>query len=116
MPLTMVSGDEAACAEARNLFGEGRVSTAVVKWAVGRQWARCLHPKAARERIREAARTALTAIEAPPLRVDLPATVRLEYYRTDMADAYEDHPRVKRVGPREIEMTVERACDILNWA
>jgi D-amino peptidase len=117
LPVTMVCGDEAACIEARALLGEDRVATAAVKCAIGRQFAHCLHPKVARQRIREAAELAVRQIGQPPaLSLDLPATVRLEYYRTDMADAYQHHLRVRRVGPREIEMTVERACDILNWS
>lgn len=119
VPLVAVSGDEAACKEASELLGEGCVATATVKWAIGRQWARCLHPTAARERIRQAVIEGLRIAKADKGRVctiDLPATVRVEFYRTDMADPYEHHPRVKRVGPREIEMTVERASDILNFA
>lgn len=117
VPLVAVSGDEAACEEAKELVGEGHVATATVKWAIGRQWARCLHPAAARERIRQAVLEGLALVgKVEPYRIDLPATVRVEFYRTDMADPYEHHPRVRRVGPREIEMTVERACDILNFA
>lgn len=117
VPLVAVSGDEAACKEARELLGQTRVATATVKWAIGRQWARCLHPSVARQRIRQAVLEGLAlAGQAQPYRIDLPATVRVEFYRTDMADPYDRHPRVKRVGPREIEMTVEKACDILNFA
>lgn len=116
VPLVAVSGDDAACQEAKELLGEA-VATAVVKWAIGRQWARCLHPVVARERIRQAVLSGLALVgKAGPYKIGLPATVRVEFYRTDMADPYEHHPRVKRVGPREIELVVERACDILNFA
>ncbi len=43
VPVLMISGDQAACAEASSLLGN--VETAVVKWASSRMAAECLHPE-----------------------------------------------------------------------
>ncbi len=118
VPLVLVTGDEAACAEARELLGEDAVVTVAVKKAIGRQFARCIHPARARQMIQEGARKALELVRsgaAKPYTLEKPIRVRLEFYRTDMADPFENHPRVKRVGPREIEMTVDREIDMMNW-
>ncbi|MBC7288858.1 MAG: M55 family metallopeptidase [Armatimonadetes bacterium] len=116
VPLLLVTGDEAACREAENLLGPGNVVTVAVKKAIGRQWARCLHPKRAQQMIYEGAKKALQLVgKVEPYRIETPIRVRLEFYRTDMADPYENHPRVERVGPREIEVTVPDALHIMNW-
>lgn len=57
VPVGLVTGDEAVCAEARELLGE--VQTAAVKEARGRQSALCAPQSATREIIREAARRAV---------------------------------------------------------
>ena len=54
--------------------------------------------------------------KAKPFKIDLPATVRLELYRTDMADGYAGSHRVRRVGPREIEFTAETQAEILSFS
>jgi D-amino peptidase len=116
VPLVLVSGDQAACDEARELLGDGQVVTVAVKSALGRQWARCLHPRRAQKMIEEGAKQALQLVgKVQPYRIETPIRVRLEFYRSDMADPYENHPRVERVGAREIEVTVPDALHIMNW-
>jgi D-amino peptidase len=118
VPLVLVTGDRAACVEAQELVGAEHIVTVQVKEAVSRQVARCLQPQRAQQMIYEGAKQALQLVRegrARPYRLDPPIRVRLEFYRTDMADPYEHHPRVERVGPREIEVTVPDALHILNW-
>lgn len=116
VPLVFVSGDCAACAEARDLLGEGNCVTVSVKEGIGRQWARCLHPARAQRMIQEGAKQSLQLVGAvEPYRIETPIRVRLEFYRSDMADPYDNHPRVERVGAREIEVTVPDALHIMNW-
>lgn len=116
VPLLLVTGDKAACAEAQNLLGEGNCATVAVKEGLGRQWARCLQPARARRMIQEGAKQALELVgKVQPYRIETPARVRLEFYRSDMADPYEKHPRVERVGAREIEVTVPDALHLMNW-
>ena len=57
VPVALVTGDEAVCAEARELLGE--VETAAVKEARGRQSALCAPQSATRELIREASQCAV---------------------------------------------------------
>lgn len=118
VPLILVSGDRAACAEAEALLGEGNIVTASVKTAESRQWARCLHPRVAQRKIEEAAARAVATLagKAKPYTIDLPATVRLELYRTDMADGYAGSHRVRRVGPREVEFTAETQEEVLSFS
>jgi D-amino peptidase len=106
VPVLLVTGDQAACAEGQEFFGE--IETAAVKEGIGRQHARCLHPQVAREAIRAAARRAMERVGSiPPYRIDPPLTIRLEYYRSDMADAV-----ARRTGTRRIDArTVERVID-----
>ncbi len=116
VPLVLVCGDLAACAEARDLLGEGNCVTVSVKEGIGRQWARCLQPMRAQRMIEEAAKQSLQLVgKAQPYRIETPIRVRLEFYRSDMADPYDNHPRVERVGAREIEVTVPDALHIMNW-
>jgi len=69
VPVALVTGDEAVCAEARELLGE--VETAAVKEARGRQSALCMPQSATRELIREGARRATSG--AGPFRPFRPA-------------------------------------------
>jgi D-amino peptidase len=86
VPLVMVSGDEAACAEARAFFAP--VETAAVKQGVGRNRAIAYPADEARARISEAARQAIQLVgKAEPYRPTWPREVRIEYARTDYADA-----------------------------
>ncbi len=114
VPLIMVSGDAAACAEAQALVPG--VRTAVVKWAMGRQQARCLQPEKAWELIREAAKEAVAAPTKPaPYRIELPATIRLEVCRTDMGDSLARKPGTRRIDARTVERDIESALDILSF-
>jgi D-amino peptidase len=116
IPLVLATGDHAACMEAQELLGDG-VVTVEVKSAIGRQWARCLHPRVAQAKIQEGSARAMKLVgTAKPFLIDTPALVRLELYRTDMADGYMGSHRVRRVGPREIEFTAETAADILAFS
>lgn len=85
VPLVMVSGDEAACAEARAFFNP--VETAAVKQGRGRMHADCLPLDEAHARIREAARRALGLIgRARPFRPQKPIEFRLTLTRSDHCD------------------------------
>lgn len=96
VPMLMVSGDEAACVEARQFFRP--VETAVVKRGIGRNRAELVDPQEARARIREAARRAVAlAGEARPFKPALPMEIRLEYNRSDYCDAVEGRPGVERL-------------------
>jgi len=85
VPVLFISGDDKACAEAREFLGD--VETAQVKIGLGRHTARMLGPKAARELIRERARAALKRIGAiAPFKIDPPYEVKLKYASTSHLD------------------------------
>jgi D-amino peptidase len=58
VPLCLVTGDDFACQEAKDLDGVS-LETVTVKWAINRWAARCLSPKVAEGLIREAAQVAV---------------------------------------------------------
>ena len=107
VPLAMVSGDFAACAEALCLFD--RPETAVVKTAIGRNRADCVPEEEAERRIYEAARRAVLRIGTfRPFRVTLPAVIEVEFNRCDYADdAVMYNPALERIGPRTVRKVID---------
>lgn len=111
VPMLMVSGDEAACVEARQFFEP--VETAIVKRGVGRNRAELVAVKEARARIREAARRAMAlAGQAKPFCPTMPAEVILELYRSDYADELAHRPGNERLGARSIRKVAKDALDL----
>lgn len=87
IPCTMMSGDSAACMEARQFFG-GNIACAEVKTALCRNNARCVDTDEAERRIFEAAREGVSlAGSMRPFRVLLPMELTVEYNRADYCDA-----------------------------
>lgn len=107
-PVIMLSGDQTACAEAKELLGP--LETAVVKRASGRFSAECLPPEVAQQVICDAATRAvrrLAAGDAPqPFHVARPVTAVVEFNQSDMADRAVLLPGARRDGKR-VEITVE---------
>jgi D-aminopeptidase len=85
VPMAMVSGDEAACVEARQFFHP--VETAIVKRGIGRNRAELVDLEDARSRIREAARRAISIVkDARPFVPTMPMEIILEFTRADYCD------------------------------
>lgn len=115
VPLLLLTGDQAACDEATRLYA--CPETVAVKQGHGRQHCTCIHPIRARALIHDAARRAIShASTQSPWVLTPPITVRLELYRSDMADSMADNDRVQRVDARAIEMTVTSAREIIKFA
>lgn len=86
VPVGLVTGDQHVCAEASDLLPG--VKTAVVKHAITRYSARCLHPARSRELIREAAEAAVRgAASMTPYRVATPVKFTIQFKDTGMAEA-----------------------------
>jgi len=101
VPVLMVSGDEAACAEARQFFNP--VETAVVKQAIRRNRAELVESDEARARIREAAGKSIALIgKARPFVPTKPMEIILEYNRSDYCDRVADNPGVERLDARTV--------------
>jgi D-amino peptidase len=112
IPMLMVSGDEAACAEARAFFNP--VETAAVKQGVGRNKAIALPEDEARKRIREAARKAIGLVgKAKPLKPLCPMEIVLEFYRSDYCDAHAAKEGVERLDARAIRKVTSDPLQIL---
>lgn len=119
IPCVMVSGDDAACEEARKCLGD-QIACASVKTAKCRNIADCISFEQAEERIIQAAFDGVSrASEMPVFTLPLPLTIRLELMRTDYCDErHAARPDVRRLDARTLEMTVEKVenfRDILFW-
>ena len=107
VPMVMVSGDEAACAEAGRFLRP--LETAVVKTARRRNHADCLPLDEARARIREAARRSLALVgQAEPFTVVLPMEVVTHFTRTDFCEEFLDsHKTAERIDPRAVRIVTD---------
>ncbi len=104
VPLVMVSGDRAMVEQTKAVLPD--VRGAVVKEGYSRYCARSLHPERARALIRETARGALENLrQFAPVSVPDPLCMEIDFYRTDMADAAELVPGMKRLGSRTVSFT-----------
>lgn len=107
IPVVMVSGDFAACAEARRFFGN--IKTAAVKYAEGRNRADCLPDADAERLIYEAARDAVPASgRIRPYYVALPAEIRLEFNRADYCEYAADKKGVERLDARTVRKVINK--------
>lgn len=106
VPSIFVSGDEAVALEAKSFVPD--VSTAVVKWAVGRVSAKCLHPKKARQVISEGVKEALTKVnKIEPYWVNAPVEVKVTWRVPTMADIVSVLPYMERVDGRSTKAIFE---------
>ncbi len=112
IPMLMVSGDEAVCAEAKAFFGT--IETAAVKKATARNKAECLPADEARARIREAARRAVSLIgKAKPIVPPKRLEITLEYNRANYCDSGAKKPGVERVDAYTIRKVTENPLELL---
>lgn len=115
-PVVMVSGDLAACAEARAFFGN--IRTACVKYGIDHQTAECLPAEEAERRIYQAAKEAVGIADAVrPYRIQLPAEIRVEFNRTDYCTAVlTARPELEQLDGRTLRKVipaVRRYTDVL---
>jgi D-amino peptidase len=111
VPVIMVSGDQATAEEALQLLGS--VETAVVKWGVGRNRAKCLPLDKAHAMVTACAERAVgSAAEYEPYKPDVPGWAQLTFYRSDMADAFRDRPEIERVDARTIRRRFDKLLDV----
>ena len=87
-PVVLVTGDEATCAEARDLLGSD-LTTVTVKKGLDRFSARHLTPATARAKIEEGARKALAdPLAVSPYVPERPCTIEVELATPDAGDDY----------------------------
>ncbi len=96
VPSVFLAGDAAAAAEAESFVPT--ITTAPIKWAVGRYSAKCLHPSKSRALIKERASFALSNIPAvEPYWVNEPVEVKMRWITATMADIVCVLPYMERV-------------------
>ena len=101
-PVLLVTGDEATCAEARDLLGDG-LTTVPVKRGFGAHSARMLTPPRARELIEDGARRALSDLAAVAAwELGSPCEVKAEFKTTTAADALRFRAGVERIDDRTV--------------
>ena len=106
VPVGLVAGDAAACAEARALLGN--VETVAVKEGVSRSSALCLPLAQARERIEEAASRAVQRVsEYRPLVFKGPVTTQIVWVDPSYVDTVEHLDFVSRLDGRTITYTAD---------
>ena len=106
VPSIFLAGDAAATAEASSFVPE--VTTATIKWAVGRYSAKCLHPSKSRALIKEKVKEALGRVsKVPPYWVNEPVDVKMRWLTPTMADVVSILPYMERVDGRTTHCTFE---------
>jgi D-amino peptidase len=107
-PVVLVTGDEATCAEATDLLGDG-LTTVAVKKGLGRFSARHLSPARARELIETGTKTALSNIGAvKPYDPGSPCEIEVELAQPEHADVYRNRDGIELIDARTV---VSRADD-----
>ena len=106
-PVLLVTGDDVACAEGRELLGDG-LTTVAVKTGLGASSARQIPPVRARTMIEEGAKTALSDLGAvAPWSPGSPCEITVEFKHTLAPDGLRFRPGVVRVDDRTISVTAD---------
>jgi D-amino peptidase len=107
-PVLLVTGDQEACAEGKELLGDG-LTTVQVKLGTGVTSARMIPPPRARELVEAGAKQALSDRKAvAPYDPGKPCEIKVEYKWTEPAAKLRHRPGVELLDPRTI---VSRADD-----
>ena len=103
VPVGLVTGDNVVTQEAKELIHD--VEVVQVKWAEARYAARCLHPKKARELIKERMRFATENYNRfKPYKVKPPITFEVSFGDTAMAEVASMIPTSERTGPYMVRL------------
>jgi D-amino peptidase len=101
----LVTGDDAACAEGRELVGDG-LTTVAVKKGLGATSARQIPPARARTMIEEGAKAALADLSTvAPWDLGSPCEITVEFKHTLAPDGLRFRPGVERIDDRTISVT-----------
>jgi len=117
VPLILVQGDEAACAETRQQF-PGTVTAAVKRGGENFEVCTGLDPEAAhRETARRIAEAfaGLRAGKMRPYKPSLPMTLRLRVNTVELAAKMAQRPGVSRIDDHTLEGRVGRQADVMQW-
>jgi D-amino peptidase len=119
IPLALVTGDAAVCAEASELLGEGLV-TACVKKAHGREAAECLLPETSAEVLKEAAGEAVRRArggKSPVMDIgDGSFDLRVAFHNSKQCDRAAILPGVERLDGRAVRVTGTDMTNMMRQA
>jgi D-amino peptidase len=102
VPVALVTGDRAVCAEGRELLGDG-LTTVEVKVGLGRFSARMKTPQRARELIEDGAKKALSDLSAvAPYDPGRPCEIEIDFTSADRLQEYANRKGVEVTGSRSI--------------
>jgi D-amino peptidase len=114
VPVVMVAGDEAAVLQTKEIVGES-CAGAIVKYGLGRNAARHLHPLKAREVIEAAAKDGVSrAKDIPPFKPSFPAEVTIRVDTAERADLMMLVPGTKRVSGDTIGYTARDGLHLMQ--
>ncbi|MCK5342442.1 MAG: M55 family metallopeptidase [Candidatus Heimdallarchaeota archaeon] len=103
VPVVFLSGDQAICKQAMDLFGE--VETVQVKEGIGKS-ALNLHPEVAWEKIQEGVKKALMNLNRfKPYKIKSPYTLELTLMNEELVYVGKLYPGAKRTGDWELTYT-----------
>jgi D-amino peptidase len=119
VPVVMVTGDRAACLEAKGLLGD--IETVAVKEGIGRSSGMCIQPSRARKLIREAAgravRASIGGSAIRPFTIEPPIRTEVMFTDPSYADGVASIPTVERVDGRTIafeSVDIAQAFELFN--
>ena len=113
VPVILVTGDDAACEEARAILGD--VETAAVKAGLTKFSAVCLHPSVARELIRRKAAAAAKRVTTfKPLKWTGPFTLEVTFNFSDNADRAFTTIGGQRLGERTVRIQGGTIAELLQ--
>ena len=107
IPVALVTGDVAVCAEAEAQLGS-RIITAPVKNGLGRLAADCLPPSEPNRIIYDAAIRAAQMVakgKSPVYKAKTPWTVQIDFVKTAQCDAAATLPFIERLNGRSVRFT-----------
>ncbi len=114
VPVVMISGDEAAVADARRVAGD--LEAAVVKESIAFHSAKVMTPEASRERIAEAVRRALAGRSRfHPVRVTTPVTVEVRFKNYRPAEVLSWLPVVERADAHSVRFVAKDMLEAVRF-
>ncbi len=113
IPTILVTGDEAACQEAKQYVPE--IEQAVVKWGVNRTCAISLSHKAACELIRKAANRAVKNIKKyQPVKMKGKCSLVIEFLSSADAFVWQQRREAEKVNPTTVRFTGENFLEVFE--